>query len=101
MKQHESNSVAGIILLNKETFCLFFFPSFLLLVISKKMNNSNEWSPSSWKSKPIVQDVVYEDQAHFDRVLNKLNRLPPLVSASEVSCVRNHKDRYKSTPILD
>ncbi|KAG1446216.1 hypothetical protein G6F46_011339 [Rhizopus delemar] len=48
------------------------------------MSNSSEWSPSSWKSKPIVQDVVYEDQAHFDRVLNKLNRLPPLVSASEI-----------------
>lgn len=44
----------------------------------------NDWSPSSWKSKPIVQDVVYEDQGHVDRVLNKLNRLPPMVSPQEV-----------------
>lgn len=46
----------------------------------------NDWTPSSWKSKPIVQDVVYEDQDHVDRVLNKLNRLPPMVSPQEV-CV--------------
>ena len=45
---------------------------------------SNNWSPTSWKSKPIVQDVNYEDQEHVDRVLNKLNRLPPMVSAQEV-----------------
>lgn len=44
----------------------------------------NDWTPSSWKSKPIVQDVVYEDQDHVDRVLNKLNRLPPMVSPQEV-----------------
>lgn len=50
----------------------------------------NDWSPSSWKSKPIVQDVVYEDQDHVDRVLNKLNRLPPMVSPQEV-CVCSNK----------
>ena len=47
---------------------------------------STNWTPQDWKQKPIVQDVVYEDQAHVDRVLNKLQRLPPMVSASEV-CV--------------
>lgn len=45
---------------------------------------STDWTPQDWKQKPIVQDVVYEDQAHVDRVLNKLQRLPPMVSASEV-----------------
>ncbi|RCI04408.1 hypothetical protein CU098_009925 [Rhizopus stolonifer] len=45
---------------------------------------SQSWSPSSWKSKPIVQDVVYESPEQFDNVLNKLNRLPPLVSATEI-----------------
>lgn len=49
---------------------------------------SNTWTPQDWKSKPIVQDVIYEDQAHVDRVLNKLNRLPPMVSASEVDNLR-------------
>jgi 3-deoxy-7-phosphoheptulonate synthase len=45
---------------------------------------STDWTPQDWKQKPIVQDVIYEDQAHVDRVLNKLQRLPPMVSASEV-----------------
>lgn len=45
---------------------------------------SVNWTPQDWKSKPIVQDVIYEDQAHVDRVLDKLTRLPPMVSASEV-----------------
>lgn len=45
---------------------------------------STDWTPQDWKSKPIVQDVVYEDPEHVDRVLDKLNRLPPMVSAAEV-----------------
>lgn len=48
------------------------------------MSATNNWTPQDWKSKPIVQDVIYDDQAHVDRVLNKLTRLPPMVSASEV-----------------
>lgn len=49
------------------------------------MAANSEWTPFDWKSKPIVQDVVYEDQAHVDRVLKKLSHLPPMVSPSEVS----------------
>jgi 3-deoxy-7-phosphoheptulonate synthase len=49
------------------------------------MSANTNWTPQDWKSKPIVQDVVYEDQAHVDRVLNKLTRLPPMVSAAEVN----------------
>ncbi|CAO3646008.1 unnamed protein product [Cunninghamella blakesleeana] len=45
---------------------------------------SAEWSPYSWKSKPIVQDVVYDDQNHVDKVISKLKTLPPLVSTKEV-----------------
>ncbi|KAI8646014.1 DAHP synthetase [Parasitella parasitica] len=49
---------------------------------------SATWTPQDWKEKPIMQDVVYEDQAHVDRVLNKLQRLPPMVSAAEVDNLR-------------
>ncbi|KAF7726615.1 hypothetical protein EC973_008579 [Apophysomyces ossiformis] len=49
---------------------------------------SVEWTPLSWKSKPIVQDVVYEDPSHVDRVLNKLQRLPPMVSPQEIENLR-------------
>ncbi|KAI9247331.1 DAHP synthetase [Sporodiniella umbellata] len=45
---------------------------------------SQNWSPSSWKSKPIVQDVIYESPEQYDNVVKKLNKLPPLVSATEI-----------------
>lgn len=75
------------------------------------------WHPSSWREKPIAQvscpvawinslvyaehlsqDVVYEDKAQLDTVLNKLRRLPPLVSPVEVSVLGNcySKDLYYS-----
>lgn len=58
------------------------------------------WSPSSWRTKPIVQDVVYplepehvepadpvawKRKQGLDQVVEKLEQLPPLVSAVEVS----------------
>jgi hypothetical protein len=52
--------------------------------------STNAWSPSSWREKPIAQDVTYEDKAHLNRVLGKLRQLPPLVSAVEVSCSLLH-----------
>lgn len=45
---------------------------------------TNNWTPSSWRDKPIAQDVTYEDKEELDRVLGKLRRLPPLVSTVEV-----------------
>ncbi|WRT63986.1 uncharacterized protein IL334_000913 [Kwoniella shivajii] len=50
---------------------------------------AKEWSPSSWREKPIAQDVIYEDKAHLDKVLTKLRRLPPLVSPVEIDRLRN------------
>lgn len=66
------------------------------------------WHPSSWREKPIAQvscpvartntlanaehlpqDVVYEDKAQLETVLNKLRRLPPLVSPVEVGVLGN------------
>ncbi|KAL1412635.1 hypothetical protein Q8F55_000382 [Vanrija albida] len=50
---------------------------------------TNSWSPSSWREKPIAQDVIYEDKAHLDRVLGKLRRLPPLVAPAEIDRLRS------------
>lgn len=47
------------------------------------------WSPSSWKSKPIVQGVTYDDQASFTKALGKLNTLPPLVTPREIAKLKN------------
>ncbi|GFN13066.1 aromatic/aminoadipate aminotransferase 1 [Aspergillus tubingensis] len=45
----------------------------------------SEWSPSSWASKPIKQDVVYDDAAGVQAALAKLQKLPPLVTTQEVN----------------
>ncbi|KAF9476280.1 DAHP synthetase [Pholiota conissans] len=50
---------------------------------------ANSWSPTSWKQKPVAQDVAYPDQAHLDKVLGKLATLPPLVTPSEIERLRH------------
>ncbi|WP_434381551.1 class II 3-deoxy-7-phosphoheptulonate synthase [Melittangium boletus] len=46
------------------------------------------WSPTSWKTKPIAQDVAYEDPKDLDEVVTTLGRLPPLVTSWEVERLR-------------
>ncbi|KAJ5615963.1 hypothetical protein N7537_001077 [Penicillium hordei] len=43
-----------------------------------------EWSPSSWTQKPIKQDVIYEDLQGLKVSLQKLQKLPPLVTTQEI-----------------
>lgn len=50
--------------------------------------SSTVWSPSSWRSKPIAQDVIYDDVKHLGVVLGKLKRLPPLVTPVEIDRLR-------------
>ncbi|KAI1621390.1 3-deoxy-7-phosphoheptulonate synthase [Exophiala viscosa] len=45
---------------------------------------STVWTPSSWKTKPIVQSVSYKDTASFEQAKSKLNTLPPLVTPREI-----------------
>ena len=52
------------------------------------MSTQNEWSPSSWKQKPIAQAVIYPDQAAADRVLTAVGKLPPLVTSWEVETLK-------------
>lgn len=83
-------------------FPSLFYPVFLLLsphsphtpasMSSRPITPTQEativsapaWSPTSWQSKPIKQDVDYPDQAHLSRVLEKISRLPPMVVPGEV-----------------
>ncbi|KAF9078342.1 DAHP synthetase [Rhodocollybia butyracea] len=52
------------------------------------MDSSGSWSPSSWKSKSIAQDVEYPDQEKLAKVLSKLHTLPDLVTPSEIERLR-------------
>jgi 3-deoxy-7-phosphoheptulonate synthase len=51
-------------------------------------NSSAPWSPSSWRSKPAKQEVVYEDQDAVKKAVDQLNRLPPMVTPTEIIKLR-------------
>ncbi|HEE9020662.1 class II 3-deoxy-7-phosphoheptulonate synthase [Campylobacter jejuni] len=42
------------------------------------------WTKNSWKNYPIKQQPIYPDQEEINRVLARLEKLPPLVFAGEV-----------------
>ncbi|KAJ2848931.1 hypothetical protein IWW36_002991 [Coemansia brasiliensis] len=46
------------------------------------------WTPDSWRSKPIKQDVVYDDPKELDAVVGRVANLPPLVSSPEIDQLR-------------
>ncbi|KAI4182850.1 MAG: hypothetical protein L6R41_005746 [Letrouitia leprolyta] len=45
---------------------------------------NSAWTPSSWTTKPIKQDVVYDNRAAVSRALAKLERSPPIVTPTEI-----------------
>jgi 3-deoxy-7-phosphoheptulonate synthase len=49
-----------------------------------------EWTPSSWKSKPIVQVPDYPDAAVLENVLSEIGTYPPLVFAGEVRQLKSY-----------
>ncbi|EAL4968469.1 3-deoxy-7-phosphoheptulonate synthase class II [Campylobacter jejuni] len=42
------------------------------------------WTKNSWKNYPIKQQPIYPDQEEMNRVLARLEKLPPLVFSGEV-----------------
>ncbi|KAJ1969070.1 hypothetical protein H4R35_006247 [Dimargaris xerosporica] len=50
----------------------------------------SDWSPSSWTTKPIKQEVNFPDHDAFIRTIDKIQRLPPLVCPEEVLKLRAH-----------
>jgi len=48
------------------------------------MSNVNQWSLYSWKNKEIVQNVVYKDKEKYNKVMEKLSVVPPLVHQEEI-----------------
>ena len=51
-------------------------------------NLLDDWTPSSWTTKPIKQDVSYIDRSAVVQALAKLERLPPIVTPSEIIKLR-------------
>jgi len=50
-------------------------------------NSNTEWTPSSWRQKKAKQQPVYADKVKHQKALDKLETLPPLVTAPEVCLV--------------
>ena len=50
---------------------------------------SSKWTPSSWTTKPIKQDVTYNDRDAVSKALAKLERLPPIVTPTEIVKLKN------------
>ncbi|OMH81468.1 Phospho-2-dehydro-3-deoxyheptonate aldolase [Zancudomyces culisetae] len=48
------------------------------------MTPNKEWTPNSWRAKPIKHNVEYTNQEALGRVLENINNLPPLVSPAEI-----------------
>ncbi|MEO8707009.1 MAG: 3-deoxy-7-phosphoheptulonate synthase, partial [Kofleriaceae bacterium] len=54
---------------------------------------SMEWSPTSWQSRPALQQPTYGDPAALARVVDEMGRLPPLVTSWEVEQLRDELAR--------
>ena len=44
---------------------------------------AKDWSPTSWRSRPIKQQPLWPDQADLERALKQIAGYPPLVFAGE------------------
>ncbi|KAK3934936.1 phospho-2-dehydro-3-deoxyheptonate aldolase [Diplogelasinospora grovesii] len=53
-------------------------------------NNTGEWTPSSWRSKPILQNPEYPDPAPLQKAVSELSRLPPIVHPHEIVQLKQH-----------
>ncbi|OJD13166.1 3-deoxy-7-phosphoheptulonate synthase [Emergomyces pasteurianus Ep9510] len=52
--------------------------------IPERQQSTGDWTPSSWTTKPIKQEVAYEDEEGLKNALVKLQKLPPLVTPQEI-----------------
>jgi 3-deoxy-7-phosphoheptulonate synthase len=42
------------------------------------------WTPQSWRSRTLAQDVGYDDDVEVEQVVQRLSELPPLVTSWEI-----------------
>lgn len=52
-------------------------------------NTRPDWSPISWRTKEVAQQVDYTDEEHLQTVLNTIRRQPPLVTSWEIEALRD------------
>jgi len=48
-----------------------------------------DWSPTSWRTKPALQQPTYPNSERLEEVLRELSRLPPLVTSWEIERLKS------------
>ncbi|MDB0005976.1 3-deoxy-7-phosphoheptulonate synthase class II, partial [Ilumatobacteraceae bacterium] len=54
---------------------------------------STQWSPSSWRARPIKQQPAWPDASEYDRALKQIGSMPPLVFAGEARSLQSNLAR--------
>ncbi len=49
---------------------------------------ADSWSPASWVSKQVLQQPTYEDSTALEKALERLSKLPPLVTSWEIHSLK-------------
>jgi 3-deoxy-7-phosphoheptulonate synthase len=49
----------------------------------------HDWTPTSWQSKPTLQQPAYPDAARLEEALRDLSHLPPLVTSWEIERLKS------------
>ena len=52
-------------------------------------NLADNWTPSSWREKPLQQGVAYPDAEELKKAVHELSLLPPLVTSWEVETLKD------------
>ncbi|MEM1082077.1 MAG: 3-deoxy-7-phosphoheptulonate synthase, partial [Pseudomonadota bacterium] len=50
----------------------------------KTISTPKDWTPDSWQQKTALQQASYDDPAALTDALERLAKLPPLVSSLEI-----------------
>ncbi len=53
-------------------------------------DTSTNWTPASWRDRPIQQQPPWPDAGALQTALNEVRALPPLVNHGEVDALRTH-----------
>jgi 3-deoxy-7-phosphoheptulonate synthase len=51
--------------------------------------HTSDWSPESWKSRPLAHAIAYPDSVEVSRAEQTLRALPPLVTSWEIERLRD------------
>eukprot|EP00798_Chlamydomonas_sp_ICE-L_P002087 gene2087-18142_t len=51
--------------------------------VANATRTQNAWSPTSWRSKPILQQPTYDDPEELQEALDQIAKMPPLIFAGE------------------